>query len=284
MIIKGLTEGQANDDYNVKIIKYKTGKIEIKHYEKTIKRTKKGLELREEKTPRTSSKNNENKEIDVSNLRRTRNLLMMYAIENQEEFKSWVSLTFKENIKDLTNSNKKFANWVRQIKRVFPNFKYLGTPEFQKRGAVHYHLFTNLEVGSDLLPYQIDNKKRLFNAKYWNHGFSSGFSLDDVDDKFCIELYMIKYLYKDVDSRLFSRNKILKSNNLSKPTEKTIMKVETEQAEFDYINDLIKKGYEIDVRQINNGTIIENTYYNPFLLTSFNDKELSINEVVSIIQ
>lgn len=284
MIIKGLTEGQANDDYNVKIIKYKTGKIEIKHYANTIKRIKKGLELREKKTPRTSSKNNENKEIDVSNLRRTRNLLMMYAIENQEEFKSFVTLTFKENIKDLTNANKKFANWVRQIKRVFPNFKYLGTPEFQKRGAVHYHLFTNLEVGSNLLPYQIDNKKRLFNAKYWNHGFSSGFSLDDVDDKFCIELYMIKYLYKDVDSRLFSRNKILKSNNLSKPIEKTIMKVETEQAEFDYINDLIKKGYEIDVRLINNGTIIENTYYNPFLLTSFNDKELSINEVVSIIQ
>ena len=110
----------------------------------------------------------------------------MYAIENSNYFKSFVTLTFKANLSDINIANKIFQTWVRQVKRVYPEFMYLGVPEYQKRGAVHYHILTNIEVGTKLLPFQIDKNNRLYDAKYWNYGYSSAFDLKTTDDNFNI--------------------------------------------------------------------------------------------------
>ena len=165
--------------------------------------------------------------IRTDSLARSRNLLIDLAHENYKIWSSFITLTFKENITDLDYANKCFANWVRSVKRIHSDFKYLCVPEFQRRGAVHYHLITNLSVGEGIIPKRKTIKtksenggyKKLdyYDLKYWKHGFSSAFDLKLTDDKFSVSLYITKYLYKDVSDRLYGRQKILHSADLNHP-------------------------------------------------------------------
>ena len=140
------------------------------------------------------------------------------AHQNYRVWKSFITLTFAENVKDIDVANKYFNSWLTRIRRVFSDFAYLAVPEFQKRGSVHYHLLSNLEVGGELLPLQ-NAKKHMYDVKYWGRGFTSAFDLRLTDDKFNVSLYVCKYLYKDIDNRLFGRKKVMHSQNLDFPYE-----------------------------------------------------------------
>lgn len=210
-------------------IKYYSNRIEIKKYNRSIFRKtddSKSVENKSQvmkKIVKSEKKvsSEELKEIRRDSLNRTRRMLIDYASMNENKFNSFITLTFADNVTDIGVANKCFQNWVRSVQRAVQRknmeFYYLAVPEYQKRGAVHYHMFTSLECGSDLLPLQ-DDKKSMYDVKYWNHGFSSAFDImHDTDANFNISLYITKYLYKDIDNRLFGRKKILKSNNLEKP-------------------------------------------------------------------
>ena len=175
---------------------------------------------------------NELHSIRSDNLSRSRQTLIDYACENADKFHSFITLTFGENISDVTNANKCFITWRKQITRYCKDngkeFYYLGVPEFQKSGRVHYHILTSLKHNEDIIKRESiktynKNKNKYYNIeyydiKYWKYGYSSSFDIDkETDNKFNIALYIIKYLYKDIDKRLYGRKKILKSNNLEKP-------------------------------------------------------------------
>lgn len=55
-----------------------------------------------------------------------------------------------------------------------------------------------------------------YNLKYWNKGFSIAMPIKR-NETFELSKYLIKYLYKDMSDRFFSRQKILHSNNLKAP-------------------------------------------------------------------
>lgn len=156
--------------------------------------------------------------IREDSLSRSYSTLLDLAIMNFDLFHSFITLTFAENVIDLSYANNEFNKWVRKVRRVFPEFAYLAVPEFQKRGAVHYHLLTNLKTFSDILPLQKGTQDYMFDVKYWNNGFTSVFDIDNqADENFSVALYIGKYFWKDVDSRLFGRRKIMYSQNLKKP-------------------------------------------------------------------
>lgn len=72
-----------------------------------------------------------------------------------------VTLTFRENIKDVRTANYEFKKFVQRLKyEHYPELKYVAVVEFQERGAVHYHLLMNI-------PYI--RKKEL--EAIWGHGF-----------------------------------------------------------------------------------------------------------------
>ena len=57
----------------------------------------------------------------------------------------FLTLTFQENIQDLKTANKYLTKFVQRLNYRFANvmagnLKYVCVPEFQKRGAIHYHL------------------------------------------------------------------------------------------------------------------------------------------------
>lgn len=80
-----------------------------------------------------------------SNHRAKKNILDIiknnfYAIES-----SFITLTFRENIQDIRICNQIFKSFMRKLKRhISKEIKYLCIIEFQKRGAVHYHMLVDI--------------------------------------------------------------------------------------------------------------------------------------------
>lgn len=248
-----------------KVKLFDNGLIEIKDYKNPIRKIKDGYELVENETfldhkvsiPKTENENN----VRLDSLYRSKRILIDYAYENEKDFYSFITLTFKKNIKDISIANNKFNIFVSSIRREFPDFKYLGVPEFQKRGAVHYHLLTNLEAGSPLCPLQ-DGKSNVYDVKYWSYGFSSVFDLTSTDDKFNIALYISKYLMKDFSNRLFGHKKVLKSNNLKKPLE---IELEVNDTNFDLAKSFINDN---EISFVEKEIVPQKKYSIPFILTS----------------
>lgn len=204
---------KAFDLYDIKV-KIMGDKVQVFEYSDMIRSLKYGFTSPFKKRENFSKASAG--EIRLDSLTRSFSRLMDLAITNHDSFTTFLTLTFKDNIKDLSFANKIFNNWVTTVRRAYPDFKYLGVPEFQKRGAVHYHLMTNLKVDSDLIIAQ-ENNAKMYDVKYWSYGFTSVFDLSLSDNNFSVSLYLAKYFYKDIDNRLFGRRKILASRNLKEP-------------------------------------------------------------------
>lgn len=163
------------------------------------------------------SEKKRSKEVDVSSIYRTRRTLRRLIESNSGAYKEggkvlndrFVTLTFKENVKDLTVANREWNRFVDRFNRKFYErgyLKYVGVPEFQKRGAVHYHaLFFNM-------PFLKDAHKKIWDS--WGHGFVFR---EDVK-KGSVARYLGKYIEKGFrDSRLKNRRRYLASRNLFRP-------------------------------------------------------------------
>lgn len=136
-------------------------------------------------------------------LYRMRNDLRRLANTNFDCGSKFVTLTFRENIKDLKIANYEFEKFVKRIKYEYGNFKYLAVIEFQGRGAIHYHMITDL--------IYIPNKEL---RKIWSNGFVKINRIKHVDN---VGAYIIKYMCKIEDVRLHKRKAYLRSRNLSSP-------------------------------------------------------------------
>jgi hypothetical protein len=123
----------------------------------------------------------------------------------------FLTLTFNNennfDITDLKICNLKVHNFMARLKENFENLKYLIVPEFQKRGAVHYHLIINV-------PFI---EKKLI-KKLWKYGF---IKLKDIYYIEGIGSYFTKYLTKNSDDeRLYSKRSFFTSKNLRRPKTK----------------------------------------------------------------
>ena len=167
--------------------------------------------VREEKNSSTKMENTiENRSIIRSKLKCQR-----IAKCNMEDWKTFITLTFAENITDLKQANKRFRYFIDKVQRVQKDFKYLCITEFQKRGAIHYHLLTNIDITNEKLMYVQNDNKKFYHIKYWNEGFTS-VEIMKNDPKKVIG-YISKYMTKDIDQRLFNRHRYFYSRNLNIP-------------------------------------------------------------------
>lgn len=174
--------------------------------------------------------------ITKKSLKRSATNLKNTVRNNKDVLITFVTLTFADNITDLNealNSFKKYISKLRsELKKEGKQLYYVCVPEFQKRGAVHYHMLISIEVGTTLIPKRepkrvISEGKPIvmyyYDLPFWDYGYSQALPIEQKNELFDISLYMVKYLtkgYNDKDSeRLFGRQKILKSQNLKKPAE-----------------------------------------------------------------
>lgn len=184
------------------------------------------------------SKTPQYKKIEEKNIQRTKIEMQRLVKSNISEFKTFTTLTFDQNktdidINDISEANKIFNIWKTYIKRKKPNFKYICVPEFQKRGAIHYHLISNIDYNDYELLSQ--EERKIWNKKEkkwqvgrdiigWKYGINMTKNLDGIN----VVGYLTKYMTKDIDNRLFGKRRYFASHNLKKPKEVYI----TNQYEF----------------------------------------------------
>ena len=122
----------------------------------------------------------------------------------------FVTLTYADNIKDLDAANADYNRFIKRLTyAVGRPLQWLVVPEFQRRGAVHYHaVIFNLGY----MP-----NKRL--GEVWGHGFVKINRVQDVDN---LGAYVSKYMSKGaVDDRLEGRRCWWRSRGLREPEEIT---------------------------------------------------------------
>lgn len=259
--------------YDIKLVEC-GNYIQVYLYEKKKEKTKKDkdidLELKKLKINKmfdNESKVTTEKTIKLTNKIEMRSIIrsklecQRIAKTNDKEWETFITLTFKENITDILSANKKFSYFVDKVRRIKKDFKYICIPEFQKRGAIHYHLLTNLSLDSKIIPkrekLKLWNKEtktykelEYYDIKYWNDGFSSAELIKGNQKK--IIGYISKYMTKDIDNRLFNKHRYFSSQNVKKPKENFI-DLEIEE-EYDYY---IKKIQDADL-------VYQNDYINPY--------------------
>ncbi len=165
---------------------------------------------------RSSVVSREVKHIEDRNIIRTKLNCQRLAKANAKDWKSFITLTYAENMEDVAKSKKDLEYFVKNIKKVKKDFKYIAIPEFQKRGAIHFHLLTNLSLQDNNIITKQKNNNKYYDVKYWNKGFTS---YEDISgDVKKIVGYISKYMTKDnADDRLFNFKRYTASQNLIKP-------------------------------------------------------------------
>lgn len=182
------------------------------------------------------------KSILLSNAIRSNLNCQRIAKANRDSWESFITLTFKENITDIVYANKIFNAWVSNVRKLKKDFKYIAVPEFQKRGAVHYHILSNLgkEDTNIVIPQKERTEKTkdlttLFDVKYWSRGFAR---VDFIKGDYKkIYSYICKYMTKDIDDKLFGKHRYFNSQNLNKPREEFLDL--SNERDLKHFNDII---------------------------------------------
>lgn len=126
----------------------------------------------------------------------------------------FLTLTFAENVTDTKIANYEFTKFIQRFNYEIIHKKsylqYSVVIEFQKRGAVHYHLvFYNL-------PFIKDLKNKLI--KIWGNGFTNYRKIKNIKN---VGSYMCKYMTKELDgTKLYGQKCYFSSRGLHKPVTK----------------------------------------------------------------
>jgi len=197
--------------YNKKVVK--SGNIiEVYEYQDTqIKR-----EVRRVEGERLSEGSNEfseeeKEETNIKNGNRRRRTLRRLINANDDILTKFFTLTFKENLKSVDKAYYELKKFKKRLKYYLNkhydrSLKYVVVVEFQKRGAVHFHMLCNL-------PYIKADKL----AALWNNGFIKINKIETVDN---VGSYVVKYMGKDFNNeKMKGRKRYNRSRNLKEPEE-----------------------------------------------------------------
>lgn len=186
------------------------GVIEVYDYEKPVMKGYKSNGGRDKEA------NEEGKEKNrKDSLRRARQEVRRIVNANvgaygEQLTAKFITLTFGDNVTDLDVAHYEFKKFIQRLNYLVygtkvANLRYTAVPEFQKRGAVHYHVVI----------YNLPYIKADVIEKVWGNGFIKINKIDDVDN---VGAYICKYMVKDLDDeRLRGRKCYFNSRGLFKP-------------------------------------------------------------------
>lgn len=166
-----------------------------------------GHRLEKEKRARTKSARCN--EYRIKTIIRACNRIRQLAHLNFTERDKFLTLTFNNeqafDINDLKSCLPYYQKFIRRLRKRHPNLRFITVPEFQKRGAVHYHVLCNIPF----IP-----KPEL--QKLWPYGFSKPKAVQSTTH---LALYLSKYLSKRFeDTRKEGHRLFYTSRDLKQPT------------------------------------------------------------------
>jgi len=179
----------------------------------------------------------------------------------------FLTLTFAENITSITLANKEFRKFIKRlgyyVARDQSHLKYVAVPEFQKRGAVHYHL----------VMFNLPFIKTKVIADIWNHGFIKINTINNVSN---IGAYVSKYRTKaeDTKDKLAGQKCYLSSHDLCQPYE---IKLLTGSPEARILLEEIKTAYTPGSIYYNEN---DSEHYGIIKYTQYECDNFSLEEVI----
>ncbi len=123
-----------------------------------------------------------------------------------------LTFTYKENITDINIGYKDYRAFIQTLRNKYgKDFSYISVPEFQERGAVHFHsLFWGL-------PSEVFSQERETRtiALMWKKGFVF---MKETDGHDKLSSYLAKYMVKAfTDPRLKNKKAYTASKNIKRP-------------------------------------------------------------------
>ena len=123
-----------------------------------------------------------------------------------------ITLTYGDNFTDLKGAYGHLSSFIQSLRYKYGKiFKYAAVPEFQKRGAVHFHALV-WGLPSELL---LSERQTRTIARTWEHGFVY---LKETDGNEKLSFYLSKYMAKAfIDPRLKNQKSYVASRNMLRP-------------------------------------------------------------------
>lgn len=150
-------------------------------------------------------------------VRDARNMVRRLALMNFGPGDKFITLTYKENVKDIDKADLDFKNFIKRFKYHFKidRLKYIAVREFQKRGAIHYHVICDWDKRFES-EKEVRHYERVLGRDIWRHGFVDIKTMDENNDN--VGAYLVKYMTKNVSVVFFKNRKIyLCSKGLERP-------------------------------------------------------------------
>lgn len=123
-------------------------------------------------------------------------------------YAKFLTLTFAENVTDVGIATQELNRFLTVARKKYGRFRYLWVVEFQKRGAVHFHMLMDIP---EFIPQS-------WIERAWGRGFIKINAIEHVDN---IGAYISKYMAKVDDRRLDGRRAYGMSRNMARPREFT---------------------------------------------------------------
>lgn len=186
---------------NVRIYQY-GDYIETYEYERPVLQRPKKPSTRPKRRLRSITRRRDN----VHRLRKSFIRLVLANLRG-DQHPTFVTLTMLEDL-GISRSYNVFAVFIRRCRRTLgKDFKYIAVPEFQKRGAVHFHV---LIWGLDHL-FENERNNRYF-QRLWQRGFVDSLPTDGSPR---LAGYLAKYMSKALqDDRLHYQKAYVCSRNV----------------------------------------------------------------------
>lgn len=176
----------------------------------------------EEQKENIKHRENRKAERRSQTIRDARNRCRRLALMNFSEKDTFMTLTFAENIQDITYADNEFKKFMKRFNYKYKRkSKFLAVREFQKRGAIHYHVLIDWRLPAELEKESLRSLERELGTKTWGHGFVNLRPLGcqnkqnkPVDN---VGAYLVKYMTKNYQAASCSNKLYLCSRNLDRP-------------------------------------------------------------------
>lgn len=194
------------NQYGTKVVK--SGSVlEVYEYKNPVKYGYSGGKGGRKKADTVKSEESEENREKV--LSRARKDLRRIVNSNIEKNSKFLTLTFAENITDIKSANYEFNKFIKRLNyKLEYKVAYSAVVEFQKRGAVHYHVILYNT------PQKLDMSVL---TAMWGNGYIKLNKIDNVDN---VGAYVCKYMTKCEDEKKLRGKKLyFNSRGLKKPEE-----------------------------------------------------------------
>ena len=181
-------------------------------------------------------------------LYRTRNEIKNIIDANVNKYSKFITLTFKEDIKDRQIALERFKNFTKRYKYHFQEpLKYIGVMELQNgserhgktkdtaRNVWHFHIIVFNERKLNL---------KEFDRDIWQNGHCNTKKIDSTDN---IGRYLMKYITKEENEIGLHKKYVLRSQGLKKPLLLYDFK-ELRNVNDQIINDLVNENLENQIK------------------------------------